>query len=98
MESLKPKEVPYDSVPEPVIQPDDDLARECLRQCLAKLPADQRDLVLDYHVNSKRAKIELHRKMAEELGLSTNALRLRTHRIRMGLEKCVLACLNGVAT
>lgn len=98
MESLNPKEFSYDSVPEPVIKPDVDFARECLRECLTRLPADQRDLVLDYHVNNKRAKIDLHRQMAEELGLSTNALRLRTHRIRVGLERCVLACLNGAAT
>jgi DNA-directed RNA polymerase specialized sigma24 family protein len=98
MESLKSREVTYEDVPDPVVQPQADFARDCLRQCLALLTPDQRDLVLDYHVNNKRAKIELHRKMAEELGLSTNALRLRTHRIRAGLEKCVLACLNGAAT
>jgi DNA-directed RNA polymerase specialized sigma24 family protein len=69
-----------------------------LRQCLGELPAEQRDLVLDYHVSNKRAKIELHRSLAEELGVSPNALRLRTHRIRAGLEKCVIACLSGAAT
>jgi len=98
LESLKQKEVYYDSVPEPVIQPEPDFARECLRQCLNLLPAEERDLVLDYHMNNKRAKIDLHRRMAEELGLSTNALRLRIHRIRVGLERCVIACLNGAAT
>ena len=98
LESLRPKEIPYDSVPEVIVQPEVDFARECLRQCLTLLPPDQRDLVLDYHVNKRRAKIELHRKMADELGLSPNALRLRTHRIRIALEKCVLDCLNGVTT
>lgn len=98
LESLKHKEFSYDNVPEQVIQPETDFARECLRQCLATLSAEQRDLVLDYHMNNKRAKIDLHRQMAKELGLSTNALRLRTHRIRAGLERCVIACLNGAAT
>lgn len=98
MEYLRTKEVPFEDVPESVIQPQVDFARECLRQCLSELSAEQRDLVLDYHVSNKRAKIELHRSLAEELGVSPNALRLRTHRIRAALEKCVIACLNGAAT
>ena len=97
MESLHPKEIPFEEVPDPVIQPEVNFARECLRQCLTLLAVEQRDLVLDYHVNIKRAKIDLHRRMADELGLTTNALRLRVHRLRMGLEKCVLTCLNGAA-
>jgi len=97
-EHVHSKEIPYDEVPDQVIQPQVDFATECLRQCLTLLAVEQRNLVLDYHVNMKRAKIDLHRKMAEELGLTTNALRLRVHRLRMGLEKCVLACLNGAAT
>lgn len=97
-ESLHSKEIPFDEVPDPVIQPEVNFARECLRQCLTLVAVDQRDLVLDYHVNIKKAKIDLHRKMAEELGLTTNALRLRVHRLRMTLEKCVIACLNGAAT
>jgi DNA-directed RNA polymerase specialized sigma24 family protein len=96
MESVNPKEVPFEDVPDPVIQPELNLARECLQQCLKLLAEDQRDLLLDYHVNNKKAKIDLHRRMAEELDLSANALRLRVHRLRVGLEKCVLTCLNGV--
>lgn len=98
LESLKNREFSYENVPERVVKPETDFARECLRRCLARLPVEQRNLVLDYHMNNKRAKIDLHRKLAEELGLTTNALRLRTHRIRAGLEKCVIACLNGAAT
>jgi DNA-directed RNA polymerase specialized sigma24 family protein len=93
---VNPKEVPFEDVPDPVIQPELNLARECLQQCLKLLAEDQRDLLLDYHVNNKKAKIDLHRRMAEELDLSANALRLRVHRLRVGLEKCVLTCLNGV--
>lgn len=98
LESLRPKEIPYESVPEVVVQQrNPDPARECLQQCLTLLPPNQRELVLDYHLNRKKAKIDLHRTMAEELGLSPNALRLRIHRIRANLEKCVLECLNAAA-
>ncbi len=97
-EHLHRKEIPFETVPDEVIQPATiDLAGECLRECLAHLVVGQRNLVLDYHVNIKKAKIDLHRRMAEELGLTTNALRLRVHRLRSALEKCVLACLNGAA-
>ena len=96
-EHLHRKEVPFETVPDAVIQPEVDLAGECLRECLTHLADDQRNLVLDYHVDIKKAKIDLHRSMAEELGLTTNALRLRVHRLRSALEKCVLACLNGAA-
>lgn len=91
------KEIPFETVPDAATQPEVNLARECLRECLKLVAVDQRDLVLDYHVNIKKAKIDLHRSMAEELGLTTNALRLRVHRLRLSLEKCVLLCLNGVA-
>jgi DNA-directed RNA polymerase specialized sigma24 family protein len=97
LEALRNKEIPYESVPDFIVNPDPDFARECLQKCLALLPEDQRDLVLDYYVNEKGAKIDLHRKLAEELGLSANALRLRTHRIRGRLESCVLECLNAGA-
>jgi len=94
-EWLRSREIQYDLVPEVVVvDPQRDSARECLQECLRALPQKQRDLVLDYHLNKKRAKIDLHKTMADEMGLSPNALRLRTHRIRMGLEKCVMECLN----
>jgi hypothetical protein len=96
LESLRVKEVPYEFVPEPArVTSEPNVARECLQKCLGFLPADQSELLLDYYISEKRAKIELRRKLAKELGVSASALRLRTHRIRMTLEKCVLQCLNA---
>ncbi|MDQ3666546.1 MAG: sigma-70 family RNA polymerase sigma factor [Acidobacteriota bacterium] len=95
LESLRRKEITTDFFP--VVHATDtvlDAARECLRSCLSKLSADQRDLVLDYHVDEKRARIESRRELAQELGLSANALRLRAYRIRAELEKCVLNCMG----
>ena len=70
-----------------------DASRDCLRKCLNSLPDNQRELVLDYYVYQKQAKIELHKQLAFELGVSTNALRIRAHRLRNSLEKCVMECL-----
>ena len=69
--------------------------RECLQQCLSQLPVQQRDLVMDYYVDEKRAKIDSRQQLAFELGVSVNALRIRAHRIRVGLEKCVMDCVEA---
>ncbi len=73
-----------------------DLSREieCLRKCLSLLPDEQRKLLLEYYVDKKRAKIEGRKKLAMELGLTNVTLRVRAHRIRTALQKCVLKCLK----
>src|SRR2546421_3238732 len=74
----------------------DDIERdyECLEHCLEKLPTNNRDLVLEYYQEEKQAKIEHHKRLAEEMGIAVNALRIRAHRIRRTLEACVHGCLE----
>ena len=76
--------------------PADELEREfeCLEQCIGALPPEQRDLVLQYYREDKRAKIDNRRQLAERLGIAANALRIRAHRIRTSLHDCVEACLG----
>jgi RNA polymerase sigma factor (sigma-70 family) len=69
---------------------------ECLLRCLKFLSVDKRELILDYHLYEGREKITNHRIMAGELGLSESALRLKAHRIRAALEKCVRECAENV--
>jgi DNA-directed RNA polymerase specialized sigma24 family protein len=71
------------------------VVRECLRECLKQLTADQCELVLEYYLNDKRAKIDHRKHLAERFNLTANALRLRAHRIRAILEKCVVLCVNS---
>jgi DNA-directed RNA polymerase specialized sigma24 family protein len=66
---------------------------ECLMRCLKFVAHEKRELILDYHVYEGHNKIEHHRIMAEELGISKGALRLRAHHIRSDLEKCVEQCV-----
>lgn len=96
-EWLRGREVPVDDAPPLKFDPRplQDAARECLHKCLGELPVEQRDLVLDYYAYEKSAKIEMRRQLADELGLTPNALRLRAHRIRATLEACVLGCMEG---
>ena len=64
----------------------------CLRDCLHRLTAGDRDLIVRYYQDDKQAKISHRRQIAAELRVEMNALRLRAFRIRAGLESCVAAC------
>ncbi len=101
MESLRERErtsVPLDEIPEiSAVQPVEDEQREvrlgCLDQCLNKLPVESQNLILKYYHDERRAKIDRRKQLAEGLGIPLNALRIRAHRIRTALEKCVKDCL-----
>jgi len=67
---------------------------ECLERCMDQLPPESRRLVLQYYQEEKRAKIDRRRKLAEELSIAVNALRIRAHRIRQQLQQCVQVCLE----
>jgi len=86
--------------PEPVLQleSNDDAEYECLDRCLETLAAENRNLMLRYYLDDKQAKIRNRKQLADELGIAVNALRIRTHRIRNLLQKCVQACVQSVAT
>jgi DNA-directed RNA polymerase specialized sigma24 family protein len=66
----------------------------CLERCMGKLPIENRRLVLEYYQEEKRAKIDHRKKLAEQLGIAVNALRIRAHRIRLQLQECVQHCLE----
>ena len=72
----------------------------CLEQCMGELSQSARQLVLSYYGEEGAAKIERHRRLADELGKSVNALRIEVHRVRATLRQCVLGCVQpggGVA-
>jgi RNA polymerase sigma factor (sigma-70 family) len=66
----------------------------CLEQCMDHLPSENRRLVLEYYQEEKRAKIDHRKKLADQLGIAVNALRIRAHRIRSQLQQCVESCLD----
>lgn len=67
----------------------DDPRMERLQSCLDRLPEDQRTLILEYHQGDGRDRIENRRRIAGQLDVPLNALRIRVHRIRARLEECV---------
>lgn len=84
--------------PVPPEPPDDDepeLKDECLTRCMEKLSAAERNLFRRYFQEEKRQKIESRKKLAAELRLTANALRIKAHRLRRTLRQCMDACLEG---
>jgi RNA polymerase sigma factor (sigma-70 family) len=81
-------------------QPDDEVVKtkeqvhKCLDACLDKMDPSNRELVLDYYRLEKQNKIDFRKSLAQRLGISVNALRIRLHNIRAGLEKCIEQCLG----
>jgi RNA polymerase sigma factor (sigma-70 family) len=74
--------------PSPDDEPDDD-RMAWLNDCLAQLPPESRELILTYHEGERRERIENRKAIAEGLEIPLNALRIRVHRIRAKLERCV---------
>jgi len=97
---VKQAEVPLDSsFNDPAMRKDrvdDDIepSYECLEHCLEHLPSANRQLVLEYYRQERKAKIDHRKLLAAELGIAVNALRIRAHRIRRSLEQCVHICLE----
>ena len=71
---------------------------QCFEACLEQLPDETRDLLLRYYEQEGQAKIEHRKQLAAELGIAVNALRIRAHRIRRGLQRCVRRCLEKIKT
>jgi RNA polymerase sigma factor (sigma-70 family) len=72
-----------------------EIEHECLESCLEKLPADQRELIVEYYREEKSAKIKNRQKLAAKHGVSANALQVKALRIRTRLKDCVRACIAG---
>ncbi len=97
LESLRKRPAPAFVPPPPpptASETDEDEAEyECLESCVGQLPPDSRELVIEYYQNDRRAKIDHRKELAARLGIAPNALRIRAHRIRLTLQRCVEACL-----
>jgi DNA-directed RNA polymerase specialized sigma24 family protein len=82
----------YEPAAESHADPPIETALACLDRCLETLTAPDRKLVLRYY--GEGAHIEVRKGLAADLGISMTALRLRTHRLRLRLERCVSSCLE----
>ena len=83
-----------EDVPAPELDAGDEQKLVCLDGCLANLEPSERKLVLGYYDLDRSVKAEARRRLAEKLGISALALRVRAFRIRERLETCVVECLK----
>jgi len=81
------------AAPPPAVE-DPERESACLDLCLERLGSSERALVLGYFEGEKRGRIERRSALAEELGISLNALRLKIHRLNGRLRDCVLQCVE----
>jgi len=80
--------------PEP--RPTDELEKEdrCLEQCLNTLGTAGRDIFERYFQGEKRVRIDNRKKLASELGITANALRIRAHHLRKEMHECLVTCIG----
>jgi RNA polymerase sigma factor (sigma-70 family) len=68
---------------------------ESLDECLRHLDPEERELFLDYYEREKQEKIDFRKEMAEQRGITANALRLRIYHIKSRLRQCIEEELSG---
>ncbi len=61
----------------------------CMKRCWQRLAEAERSKLARYFSEEGRARIENRKWLAQELGISVEALRVEIHRQRAALEKCV---------
>lgn len=67
--------------------------QECLEHCLGCLSKEDREVITEYYRHKKTKKINCRKRLAAQLGISVNTLRVKMHRQRVNLEACVEKCL-----
>jgi len=75
-------------------EPESEAPIECLRVCLENLPADNRELIIEYYQGEKGTKIENRKRLTERFKVPVNTLRMRALRLREKLQTCVEQCLQ----
>lgn len=84
----------------PIIDDTDDEVEQvdaCLRRCLETLAPKDRELALAYYQEDGQVKIDLRKELARDLGIDTSALRVKMHRIRSSLARCIADCLKSIS-
>ena len=94
LESLRAGPRPLPSPPPAPNEGEEERQLECLDECMRRQPPAGRDLIERYY--DEGAVRNRHRRllMAREMGISPTALRLRAHRVREALRRCVEECLG----
>jgi len=71
-----------------------ELEFRCMERCIETLSEGNRYLLLQYYGAEGSTKVEQRKRLAEELGIAPNALRIRAYRIRVCLQDCMEKCIK----
>lgn len=89
---------PLPSLPPPPDNRQIEIRCGCLEKCLEMVVSSaERSWVLRYHEGEGRQRIDNRKKLANELGITINALRIRICHIQARLRPCIEECLEKVA-
>ena len=85
--------------PQPPLIPPLDTARveleyRCFERCIERLSEEDRALLVREYGAKGRTQAERRKALADELGISLNALRIRVFRIRVALKECIEKCIQ----
>ena len=74
---------------------DKELLADCLDKCLKRLATpEEAQMVVRYHEGEGQGRIDSRRKMAEELGITLNALRIRICHLQARIRPCIEECVD----
>ena len=65
----------------------------CLEGCMMRLKEQDRVMLVEYYKFKGQLKLEHRRQMAEQLGITREALTLRIFHLKLRLKKCVGNCV-----
>src|SRR5205085_8763031 len=83
-----PEDIPVYPVPE--AHEMKELLLQSLEQCWSQLSPQEQTVLLRYYLETPSQTVSENREqLARELGLTVNALRVMTHRVRGKLRRCV---------
>lgn len=68
--------------------------QECLERCLGRLSDEDRAIITEYYKYEGAERVTCRERLAARLGVTLNSLRVKTHRQRLNLERCVKKCLG----
>lgn len=66
----------------------------CLEKCMEKLSPHSSRMFEEYYSGEESDMTESRQRLAEQLGITANALRIRVHRVRDPLKACVKDCVD----
>lgn len=70
---------------------------QCLEKCTAGLSMDERALLTVYFSGRGRSRQERRRRMAEQLSIPLETLRLRVFNLKRRVRKCIEKCFENVS-